>query len=128
MTTKEFIPHESCYMRGTRYMVSSADQVLLTPDVFCICMLTEQHTLLEVRTLIQLHTSFVLSHIPEMILHYGDLTDASSLVRLVTEVCTVVRVGWPWGTLLYHCRLNLMRYTILVLKVMLRYASRSMVT
>ena len=22
-----------------------------------------------------------------MILHYGDLTDASSLVRLVTEVC-----------------------------------------
>ena len=25
--------------------------------------------------------------IPGMILHYGDLTDASSLVRLVTEVC-----------------------------------------
>ena len=77
-------------LHGARYTVSSVDLVLSTQDVSYTFMLTAQLILLEVRTLILLQCTwqdFLCScNIPGMMLHYGDLTDASSLVRLVTEV------------------------------------------
>ena len=66
--------------------------------VLHIFMLIRQATQQEVSTpsIIlhhQSHFLFFVFNFTEMVLHYGDLTDASSLVRLVTEVCNYVGRG-----------------------------------
>lgn len=112
-------------LHGTRYTVSSVDQVPLTQDVSYIFMLTAQLTPLEVRTLrynYNAHSRFFC-----VVLIYQEWYYTMEILLMLHRWSDwwqrhVVTKGRGWEQSLSF-RSNLMKYTILVLKVMSRYFS-----